>query len=61
MAVALSEPGEIPDLMEVELPPDGEVETWVIITNVGTSNFPENAIILASGLEGVVDVIYYFQ
>ena len=61
MAVALSEPGEIPDLMEVELPPDGETETWIIITNVGTSNFPENAIISASGLEGVVDVIYYFE
>lgn len=61
MAMALTEPGEIADLMLVELPPDGEIETWVIITNVGTSNFPENAIIESSGLEGVVDVIYYFE
>jgi len=61
MAMAHTEPGEFPDLMEVELPPDGEFETWVIITNVGTSSFPESAIIEASGIEGVVNVVFFFE
>ncbi len=50
MGIALESPGEIPDLQEVELPPLGETELWVIVTNTGTSSYTEEALISVSGM-----------
>jgi len=60
MGMALQSPGEIPDMQELELPPMGEVEVRVIVTNVGSSSYTEEAIISVSGMEAetMVDVYY---
>lgn len=61
MGMALQSPGEIPDMQEVELPPLGEVEVWVIVTNVGSSSYTEEAIISVTGMEAETSVDVYFD
>lgn len=61
MGMALQSPGEIPDMQEVELPPLGEVEVWVIVTNVGSSSYTEEAIISVSGMDAETSVDVYFD
>ncbi len=61
MGMALQSPGEIPDLQEVELPPLGEVEVWVIVTNVGSSSYTEEAIISVIGMEAETSVDVYYD
>jgi uncharacterized membrane protein len=61
MGMALQSPGEIPDMQEVELPPLGEVEVWVIITNVGTSSYTEAAIISVTGMEAETSIDVYYD
>jgi len=60
MGMALQSPGEIPDMQEVELPPLGQVETWVIVTNIGSSTYTEEALITVEGLasETTIDIYY---
>ncbi len=55
MAITLQEPGEIPDLMEVSLPPEGEITVIMFITDVGNSSFPEEAIITLFGMGATVE------
>lgn len=57
MGIALENPGEIPDLQEVELPPEGESELWVIVTNTGTSSYTEQALISVSGMASETNVV----
>ena len=60
MGMALQSPGEIPDMQEVELPPLGEVEVWVIVTNIGSSSYTEEAIITVQGMdsESIIEIYY---
>ena len=60
MGMALQSPGEIPDMQEVELPPLGEVEVWVIVTNIGSSSYTEEAIISVQGMdsESIIEIYY---
>ena len=57
MAITLQEPGEIPDLLEVSLPPEGEITVIMFITDVGNSSFPEDALITLSGMGSTVETI----
>ncbi|RZD52846.1 MAG: hypothetical protein CXT67_05065 [Methanobacteriota archaeon] len=61
MGMALQSPGEIPDMQEVELPPLGEIELWVIVTNVGSSSYTEEAIISVTGMETETSVDVYYD
>jgi len=61
MGMALQSPGEIPDMQEVELPPFGEIELWVIVTNVGSSSYTEEAIISVTGMETETSVDVYYD
>ncbi|MBS71549.1 MAG: hypothetical protein CMO20_01165 [Thermoplasmata archaeon] len=61
MGMALQTPGEIPDLQEVELPPEGQVEVWVIVTNIGSSAYLEEAIISVQGMDSETSVAIYYQ
>lgn len=61
MGIALQSPGEIPDMQEVELPPLGEIELWVIVTNVGSSSYTEEAIISITGMETETTIDVYYD
>ena len=61
MGMALQSPGEIPDMQEVELPPLGEIELWVIVTNVGSSSYTEEAIISVTGMETETTIDVYYD
>ena len=61
MGMALQSPGEIPDMQEVELPPLGQVEVWVIVTNIGSSSYTEEALISVEGLASETTIEIYFS
>ncbi|MBT4059242.1 MAG: hypothetical protein HOE69_02920 [Euryarchaeota archaeon] len=61
MGIALQSPGEIPDTQDVELPPEGTTELWVIVTNVGSSSYTEEAIISVTGMTSETDVEIFYD
>lgn len=61
MSIALQSPGEIPDLQEVELPPEGQIELFVIVTNVGSSSYTEEAIVSVVGMASETVVSIYYE
>ena len=61
MAASLVNPGELPDMQEIDMPPGGETEFLVTVTNVGTSPYLEEAIFTIQGMEDAIEVQVLYQ
>ena len=54
MSMQLAEPGDDPQRIEVNLPPGGEATVQMLVSDVGTSPYIENAVFTTSGLDSSV-------
>ncbi len=54
MHLTLANPQGAPDSMSVDLPPGGEVTIDMLLTDVGTSHYRENALFTVSGMDSTI-------